>query len=160
MISDRETDAHLAGVLEILKQKFEGGEKPALLFAVYHCLLLKRPLPEWLRLAFLDTYEAHARFEIRSWDEVFGPPVPKGTQLLTEKKRRLVIERVWELKRENPKTAIDRGLFEKIGEEQGMSGSAAEGLYYDERSQWLREINEDMSGRFFGILRKSKNSPL
>jgi hypothetical protein len=91
---------------------------------------------------------------------LFGPPDPMGTKILTKKKRRLVIERVWELKRENPKTAIDRGLFEKIGEEQGMSGSAAEGLYYDERSQWLREINEDMSGRFFGILRKSKNSPL
>ena len=53
MISDKETDEHLAEILEILKQKFESGNKSALLNAIYRCLLMKRPLPEWLRLAFL-----------------------------------------------------------------------------------------------------------
>src|SRR5215813_3983964 len=116
MISEAETDEYLEECLQILKEKFESGNKTALLYAIYHCLLLRRPLPEWLRLAFLHTYEARARFEIRSWDDVFGRPVPKGMHLETEKRnaelRPLIIERVQALKAERP---IDKGLFEEIG---------------------------------------------
>jgi hypothetical protein len=97
-------------------------------------------LPEWLRSEFLKAYEAHARFEIRSWDEVFDSPVPKSTQLEKEKLRRVVIERVWTLKTEDPKRPIDRGLFEQIGDELGIPGSTIDGLYYDERSRELREL--------------------
>ena len=50
MISEDDTDKYLVEILEILKEKFAGGEKSALLYAVYYCCLLKRPLPEWLRL--------------------------------------------------------------------------------------------------------------
>jgi hypothetical protein len=85
MISEEETDKYLAEVLEILKEIFEGGGKWALLDAIYYCCLLKRPLPDWWRLKFLHTYEAHARFEIRSWDEVFDRPVPKSTHLKNRK---------------------------------------------------------------------------
>jgi hypothetical protein len=52
MISEEETDRYLAEVLEILKEGFEGGDKSALLDAIRHCLLLKRQLPDWLRLGF------------------------------------------------------------------------------------------------------------
>src|SRR5262245_24362404 len=86
MISEEDTDKYLAEVLEILKERFEGGDKTALLYAIHHCLLMKRPLPEWLRLAFLHTYQAHARFEIRSWDQMFGRPVPKSKHLKTERR--------------------------------------------------------------------------
>jgi hypothetical protein len=154
MISEAETDKYLAECLEILKEKLEGGNKSALLYAIYHCLLMKRPLPEWLRLAFLHAYEAHARFEIRSWDEVFGRPVPKGTQLEKEKLRRVVIKRVWALKTKDPEMPIDRGLFDQIGEELGIPGSTIDGLYYDERSRYLREIYE-MSHRLFGTPEKN-----
>jgi hypothetical protein len=66
MISEADTDKYLAEILDILKERFEAGDKSALLYAIYHCLLMKRPLPEWLRLKFLHAYEAHARFEMRS----------------------------------------------------------------------------------------------
>jgi hypothetical protein len=156
MISDRETDAHLAEVLKILKKKLGDGNKAALLEAVYQCLLMKRPLPEWLRLAFLDAYEARPRFEIKSWNEVFDWPVPKGTRLETEKMRRRVIERVWLLKMEDPKTAIDRGLFDQIGKELAISGGAANDLYYDERSRFLREMYEDAYHLLFGNPEKNE----
>jgi hypothetical protein len=149
MISEEDTDKYLAEVLEILKEIFEGGGKWALLNAIYYCCLLKRPLPEWLRLAFVHAYESRARFEIRSWDEVFDRPVPKSTHPEKEKLRRLVIERVWTLKTENPETAIDRGLFEQIGEELGIPGSTIDGLYYDKRSRGLREIYQRLD-RLFG----------
>jgi len=155
MISEAETDEYLSEVLNILKERFDGGENSALLYAIYHCLLLKRPLPEWLRLAFLHTYEAHARFEIRSWDEVFGRPVPKGAHLETEKRnaelRPLIIERVKALK--GPKTPIDKNLFEEIGRKlkPPLSGTAVSDIYYDERSRELRDMIqnlEDISGNF------------
>jgi hypothetical protein len=151
MISEAETDRYLAEILEILKERFEGGEKSALLYAIYHCLLMKRPLPEWLRLAFLHTYEAHGRFEIRSWDDVFDRPLPKGTHLKTEKRnaelRPLIIERVQALKDEE---SIDKGLFETIGKELGISGTTVSEIYYDERSRELREMVDafDASGNF------------
>ena len=143
MISEAETDEYLAGCLQILKEKFESGNKSALLYAMYHCLLLKRPIPEWLRLELLHAYEAHARFEIRSWDKVFGPPVPKGTHLKIEKRnaelRPLIIERV---EARGAGTPIDKGLFEKIGRElkPTLRGTAVADLYYDERSRELRDM--------------------
>jgi hypothetical protein len=146
MISEAETDKYLAEILDILKERFEGGDKSALLYAIYHCLLMKRPLPEWLRLKFLHAYEAHARFEIRSWNEVFGQPVPKSTHLETEKRnaelRFHIIDRVQALKAEKP---IDKDLFEQIGEELGISGTTVSDIYYDKHT---RELCKMISGIF------------
>jgi hypothetical protein len=167
MISEEKTDKYFSELLEILRQQFEGGDKSALLEALYHWCLMNRPygfvdengvvvglpqfrpLPEWLRRAFKDAYEkGRARFQTKSWDDIFDPPVPRGTQLEKEKLRRLVIERVWALKTEDPEMPIDRGLFDQIGEKLGIPGGTIDGLYYDERSRWLREIYE-MSHRLF-----------
>ena len=136
MISEAETDEYLAECLQILKEKFEGGNKSVLLYALYYCALLKRSWPEWLRLAFLHTYEAHARFEIRSWNDVFGRPVPKGTHLKTEKRnaklRPVIVERVRALKAEG--RPIDKSLFEEIGRRLNppLKGTTVSDLYYDE----------------------------
>jgi hypothetical protein len=150
MISKAQTDKYLRELLDILKERFEGGDKSALLYAIYRCLLMKRPLPEWLRLTFLHAYEAHGRFEIRSWDEVFGRPVPKNTQLDKQRRnaelRPLIIERV---EAREAGTPIDKGLFEEIG--QGLTpplkGTTVSEIYYDERSRELREMMDfDPSG--------------
>ena len=151
MISEEENDRYLAEVLEILKERFDRGDKSALLYAVNFCVcLMKRPLPEWLRRAFLNAYEADARFEIRSWNEVFGPPVPRSTHLKTEKRnaelRPLIIERVAALSREQP---IDKGLFEKIARELRIKGvkvkaTAVSEIYYDERGRQLREMMQSL----------------
>jgi hypothetical protein len=144
MISEADTDRHLAEILEILKQKHEDGDKTALLYAVYHCLLMKRPLPEWLRLAFLHTYESRARFEIRSWDEAFGTPVPRGTHLEKEREHTELRARILERARELTAVGatIDKHLFEEIGRGLGISGTTASTLYYDERGRKLREHYE------------------
>jgi hypothetical protein len=76
-----DSDKYIEQYLEIAKQKFEEGNKAVLLMAMHQCLLLKKPPPEWLRLAFIRAYESAAAFEIRSWDEAFGPPREKGAHL-------------------------------------------------------------------------------
>jgi hypothetical protein len=66
-------DEYLAEILKILKRKFDGGHKAALLMAIRYCCWMRRPLPEWARLAFLQAYESATGFDIRS----FWPPAPK-----------------------------------------------------------------------------------
>jgi hypothetical protein len=70
-------DEYLAETLKILKQKLDGGHKAALLMAIRYCCWMRRPLPEWARLAFLQAYDSATGFDIKSWDEVFGRPHPK-----------------------------------------------------------------------------------
>jgi hypothetical protein len=45
-----EDDAFLAECLDILKAKYEGGNKTALLMALHQCFIMSKPVPEWLRL--------------------------------------------------------------------------------------------------------------
>ena len=126
---------------KMLKRSFEAGNKSVLLYTIYACLESGQPAPKWLRAAFMNAYEAAVfRFEIRSWDEVFGRPVAKGAHLPTERKRaRLrwtIIERVKALKAGGKR--IDKDLFEKVGKELKISGTTASDIYYDEQSRWLR----------------------
>src|SRR5262245_11886754 len=86
MISESETDKHFAEILGILKQRFENGDKTVILKAIQQCLLMRRSLPGWLRVAFLQAYDCATGFEIRSWDEAFGAPHPKGTHLKKERR--------------------------------------------------------------------------
>jgi len=146
------TDEHLTECLRILQEQFEAGDKSALLNAIYHCLLMRRPLPEGLRLACLHAYEAHTRFEIRSWGDVFGLPVPKGTHLETEKRNADLRIRVIELVRElgGP---MEPDLFSRIGKKLGIVGSTASSLYYDERGRYLRELDA-IADRIFGTSEK------
>ena len=50
-------DKYIAEFMEIARQKFEEGNNAVLLKAVHQCCLLKKPLPEWLRLAFIEACE-------------------------------------------------------------------------------------------------------
>jgi hypothetical protein len=149
MISEAETGKYVAEYFEkMLKRVFEAGDKSALLYAIYACLELRRPMPEWLRVAFLDAYEAAERFEIRSWDEVFDRPVAKGMHLKTKRRnaqlRWAIIERVETLK---AKKRVDKGLFEKVARDlkiKGVKGTTVSEIYYDKRNRELRKCFRDL----------------
>jgi hypothetical protein len=86
-------------------------------------------------------HDAATAYLIKSWDEVFGAPHPKGTHLKKEAKnfaRRLpLLSRVQELRAAGE--PVDKGLFDKVGLEFGISGTTASELYYDRRSRQIRE---------------------
>jgi hypothetical protein len=119
----------------MLKREFEAGNKSALLDGLYACLELKRPIPKWLQVAFLNAFEAVERLEIRSWDEVFGPPIPKYTHQKSKKRnaellRSLIEERV-ETRGKKP---VDKSLFMQIGKELGIGGgTTVSNTYYRSR---------------------------
>src|SRR5262249_12516170 len=143
MISERDTDKYLAKALKILKEIFEGGGKWALLDAIYYCCLLKRPLPEWPRRAFLEAHDSKTGYEIQSRDDAFGRPHPKGTPTKKQKRhfklRGVIVQRVEELRSEMP---VDNKLFEKIGKELGIGGSTTVSKIYYEECGRLSEITE------------------
>jgi hypothetical protein len=132
-------DKYIEEYLEIAKQKFEEGNKTVLLMAMHQCLLMKKPLPEWLRLAFIRAYQSATAFEIRSWDEAFGAPHPKGTHVEAKKQqaelRYPIALRV--ALRASGET-VDKGLFEIIGSELGIGGTTASDIYYKHGGKKLR----------------------
>jgi hypothetical protein len=77
----RNDDKYLDEFLKIARKKIQGGNKEVLLKAMHQCLIMKKPLPDWLRLEFLRAYQSAYPFEINSWDNIFGQPHPKGAHL-------------------------------------------------------------------------------
>jgi hypothetical protein len=131
-------DKYIEDYLEIAKQKYEEGDKAVLLMALHQCLLLRKPLPEWLRAAFVRAYESAAAFEIRSWNEAFGPPQGKSTHRQASRRhadlRYPVAFHVHRLRKSG--RPIDREMFEAVAEvlrEDGfgkIKGSTVEKIYY------------------------------
>jgi hypothetical protein len=125
------------------KRDFDAGDKSRLLFAIYACLDLGRPMPEWARVAFLRAYEAAESFEIRSWDEVFGRPVPKGTHFNSNKRDAvlplIIVEHVEALRAAGRK--VDKGdLFKEVGKKWGISATRASEIYYANRSHRNKSV--------------------
>jgi hypothetical protein len=127
---------------KMLKRSFEAGDKSKLLWTIYACLDLGRPIPKWTRAAFLEAYEAAERFEIRSWDKVFGQPVPKSMHLETERRnaelRPLILWRVEALKAKAWK--VNNDLFNQVAQDLKItSGALAREIYYANRSRKPRK---------------------
>jgi hypothetical protein len=134
-------DKYLAACLSVLKKKVEAGSGKALLEAIHLCDLLKRPKPEWLRQAGIRVFEAAARFEIKSWDEAFGPPQKKGAHLSVRKDyARLRYPVAIQVALRAPGESIDTGLFEKIGAALGIKKTKASDIYYKHGGKELHEI--------------------
>jgi hypothetical protein len=146
-------DKYTEDYLEIAKQKFEEGNKAALLMALHRCLLLKKPLPEWMRTAFIRAYESATAFKIRSWDEAFGPPQEKSTHLKTRKQHAklrypiaFLVHRLRAMGR-----PIDKSMFEEIAKElkkdeelkedgvEGIEATTVEKIYYERGGKELHD---------------------
>ena len=127
--------------LEVARQKLGEGDKAALLAAMHQCLLLNKPLPEWLRLAFVEAYQAATGFNIRSWDEVFAPPVEKGAHLEAKKEQaELRYPVAFHVALRPRGQAIDKALFDAIGSALGISGTTASDVYYKHGGKELHEM--------------------
>lgn len=124
----------LPDTFEVLRAKFEAGNERALMLAIRNCAEYGVPLPEWVSAAYIKAYDAVSGAVVKSWDDVFGVPYPKGTQLAALRKRRrlrfAVRVAVAEILREHPQTPIDEALFERVGEMFSIGKTLASDLYY------------------------------
>jgi hypothetical protein len=141
-------DQHIAEYLEVAKQKFDEGNSAIILMAMHECLLLNRPIPEWLRTAFIRAYESAAAFDIKSWDEAFGSPQEENTQL---KKRKKHAELRYPIALRVAQRASDEkiqpDLFDKIAEElniEGVKGATVRKIYYERGGKELHKMIEPL----------------
>jgi hypothetical protein len=148
-------DKFVAEYLQVAKHKYEEGNKAVVLTALHQCFLMKRPVPEWLRLAFIETYESAARFEIRTWDEAFGRAQEKGVHLDARRHyAELCYPVALGVALRDPEESIDEGLFEKIGSDLRIGKTKASDVYYKFGGKELAEVIEP----FVPFLRKRANS--
>ena len=57
-----------------LHNAYRAGRKEALLQAIEHSVLNRKPIPRWARQAFDEAYTRVMMGDARSWDVVFGKP--------------------------------------------------------------------------------------
>lgn len=118
--------------LQTERERFERGDKVALLGAIRICANHDLPLPDWASRAFIRAYDRVLRLETGSWDDAFGRPYAKGKHLSAMRKKRMYgyPVRVAVAREHNAGHAIDESLFAKIGKEFGLGKTLTAELYY------------------------------
>jgi hypothetical protein len=122
-------------VLECNKQRaaIDSGDGFAVLACVRICGTHGLVMPGWLVDAFNRRYDAVLNCQVASWDheQAFGAPYPKGKQLKRLRERRTLRVKIWleivaAVKCER---AVDKELFEEVGERFGLKETLTEELY-------------------------------
>jgi len=121
--------------------KHKKGDKRAVLDALSLCLVYDFGIPRWCRKALIVAYAIVDTYEAKSWDDVFGKPHPKNTNMAAQRDKWMYGYLVYrEVKaRKNKGEAIDREMYERISKDlKLLGGSATVERYY-------REWNEIIS---------------
>ena len=135
---------------EFLKIDYETGNSRALMEALLKCSLLKLPMPEWVAEAYQDGYRKVTTYQVRSWDDAFGIPHPKGTDLKANRKKLQIGGKIFQAAREmiESGTPTDLALFELIGTQFNVSCSYARDAYYEHLN---RLKDAEKSAAFFRL---------
>jgi hypothetical protein len=123
--------------LEQCRERYEGGDKAAIMSGLEHCLFHNTPIPHWLVFALNDAINKVKYLEVESWDDVLGRPIEKGKRLATARRNLEIAfdlyERVCE--RHKAGAAISKPLFEEVGAEFNISGTVASEIYYQVKKE-------------------------
>jgi hypothetical protein len=129
----RNDDGDFAQYEGRMRNALESGDKAALLRFIAMCFDVGRAVPPWAQERFCNDVHKAACYEIKSWDEVFGRPLKKGKQLSAQRRRKQlgvkIFNRVNELAEAGE--AVSKPLFERVGEEFGVSCTVTEEIYYN-----------------------------
>jgi len=115
--------------------RFEMGDQYALMTALRICACHTLAWPEWVAEAYIRGYDTVNNRRAKSWDEVFGSPLPKGAQLAAQRKKRKLMFAVHnavtaEMAR-HPNRPIDEALFTEIGLPFNIGKTLTSEYYYD-----------------------------
>ena len=118
--------------LQRCRNKFQAGDREAMLEAIHICCGADIPVPPWVAEAYSRSYLKFRHFHVRSLDEAFGSPRRKGTHLAQKKEHEAMLGSVFfSVKNRKSGVPIDGALFEEIGAKLGISGSKCSALYYE-----------------------------
>ncbi|MBK8993994.1 MAG: hypothetical protein IPM40_21230 [Gammaproteobacteria bacterium] len=123
--------------LEAEPQRFEAGDRMALMGAMRICANHDLPMPLWVSRAFISAYDQVLNCKAKSWDTVFGNPYPKGEHLSARRKKRTKAPAVWVAINRAHKQgrAIDESLFTEVGKKLGLGKTLAAEYYYAQKSR-------------------------
>ena len=117
------------------------GDKTVILESIAICARWGFPLPEWLAREFLKAYDDVTDKKLKSWDDAFGQPHPKGKHKGDLKKEYKDGFEVFKRVKEIVKTEgwpIDEHLFKRVGEELGVGGKTITAKFY----YFMKEIED------------------
>ena len=122
--------------LEALRVEYEKtNDGWHVLIAVRKCAASDLVMPDWLADAYCRRFDQVLNCQMKSWDEAFNPPYPKGTHLNRKRADRLnrfkVFNDIAEILERDPETPINEELFERIGKKLGIGKTKANELYYE-----------------------------
>jgi hypothetical protein len=126
-------DSYEAHQLERARLRYAQGKKSELLYWLHYCVMNNREIPAWIKEGLFKALEAAHSYKIRSWNEVFGPPVPKGRRLKTARRNQEIAFNVFGRVQALHKAGQPIGeiLFEEVGKEFGIKKTLASQLYYE-----------------------------
>jgi hypothetical protein len=125
-------DRKLHEMLKLCEHRYIVGDTPILLLGLKICLEEEIPVPESLKIGFCDLVEKALSGKYRSWDDVFGKPLPKGRHIGEATRLDDSCNVYLAVEKEKLKGApVDSKLFEKVGKDLAIGGkSTTDGLYY------------------------------
>jgi hypothetical protein len=133
------------------------GKPRALMEALLKCSLLKLPMPDWVAEAYQDAYKKVTTYEVKSWDDAFGKPHPKGTDLKASRKKLQIGGKIFETSRKmiDSGAKIDLELFEIVGKQFGMSCSYARDAYYEHLDRLKRAENSAVTFQLLAAIKSA-----
>lgn len=115
--------------------------------AIAECVMNDMVAPDWLAVAFIARWRDVRHFRLKSWDDAFGLPHAKGTNLAAQRRAKRntakVIEAYAKTITENPDMPIDKGFWDLIGNEIDQSGTRAEQIWRDAYKAGRTTITKD-----------------
>ncbi|MGD9597627.1 MAG: hypothetical protein AB7G76_06320 [Steroidobacteraceae bacterium] len=117
--------------LDAYEQSFKSGNKYALMCALRECARASLPMPDWVATAYIGAFDCVSFYRAKTWDDVFGPALPKGAQLAALRKRLMKSVQVWNAVNERHKRgeAIDDALFADVGQKLALGLSLTKEYY-------------------------------
>ena len=116
--------------LKECEERFKRLEKQAVLDGIYLCTLDDLSVPDWLSVAFIGAYYSVTQYEAKGWNDVFGDPHKKGSNLAARRNRLDLAPKLFMLAAEvlcaYPETVIDEGFYESVGNEFGVGKTLAQ----------------------------------
>jgi hypothetical protein len=123
--------------LDALEQRFLAGDRYALALALRDCAAHALPMPDWVADAYIRGFDAVHTYQADSWEQLFGPVIPKGKHLL--KLRRefeqsiAVYLEVQRRHEQGGREPIDDALFESVGEKFDLGKTTVAKYYVEEK---------------------------
>jgi hypothetical protein len=102
------------------RQRFEAGDQTVIMECMFLCMWLEIEPPDWLRDAFCDRAGAPTKFE--TWDDAFGPPMPKGTKRARRQEIRNWVRLARKIQELRTRGVRGQNLYELAARELGLRG--------------------------------------